>query len=79
MAARFVVAFKNSDVDAVNVLATEGFPCEAVQLVSADAMVGEVEEGLHVPHQYLNTLSALGIPPHQLTLKPGMPEKKIKP
>ena len=73
MASRAVLAVKNADVDAVNALATEAFPGEALQLVSADAMVGEGEEGLQVPQEYLNTLTAPGFPPHRLTLKPGMP------
>ncbi|KAF0312344.1 Reticulocyte-binding protein 2 a [Amphibalanus amphitrite] len=73
MASRAVLAARNSDVDAVNALATEAFPGEAIHLRSADAMVGEGEEVLQVPQEYLNTLTAPGFPPHQLTLKPGMP------
>ena len=73
MAARAVLAVRNADVDALNALATEAFPGEATQLVSADAAVGDPEDGLQIPQEYLNTLCVPGMPPHQLSLKPGMP------
>ena len=73
MASRAVLAAKNVDVDAINALATATFPGEATQLISADAMVGDAEDELQIPIEYLNTLTAPGFPPHLLQLKTGMP------
>ena len=73
MASRAVLAAKNVDVDAINALATATFPGEATRLLSADAMVGDAEEELQIPTEYLNTLTAPGFPPHLLDLKTGMP------
>ena len=72
MASRSILAAKNAQVDAINRLVTDAFPGEATQLLSADAMVGDVDE-LQVPQEYLNSLCVPGFPPHQLSVKPGMP------
>lgn len=72
MASRAVLAPRNTRVDEVNAAVTERFPGEAVQLLSADSLVGNPEQ-LDIPYEYLNTLSASGFPPHCLVVKPGMP------
>jgi ATP-dependent exoDNAse (exonuclease V) alpha subunit len=69
---RAILATKNSDVQIINDLVSEQFPGAGRQYLSADSIT-DAETGGVFPTEFLNTLSPNGIPPHELTIKLGMP------
>lgn len=71
-----ILAATNEQVRAINALAIERFPGEAVSLASADSVTGDDEGGamaVYITQEYLNGIHASGLPPHLLQLKIGMP------
>ena len=69
---RAIVTPLNDHVDAINALLTERFPGEGQEYVSADTPGSDINAALQ-GSDILHHLHPTGMPPHLLTLKPGMP------
>ena len=75
VAGKAILAPKNSHVDELNQVALSLMQGDIHHFESADSVVHsntETEAGLF-PTEYLNSINASGLPPHQLTLKIGSP------
>ena len=73
---RAILAAKNVDVDAINQAAFDVFPGDARIYTSNDRIIDADDPeaaALNYPIEFLNSISASGIPPHSLALKIGMP------
>ena len=69
---RAILAPKNCDVDHINNLALSLMQGEHFIFESADSVKSEEQAG-NFPVEYLNSISASGLPPHKLSLKVGCP------
>ena len=69
---RAILAPKNCDVDHINNLALSLMQGEIFIFESADSVKSEEQAG-NFPVEYLNSISASGLPPHKLSLKVGCP------
>ena len=69
---RAILAPKNCDVDHINNLALSLMQGEVFVFESADSVKSEEQAGTF-PVEYLNSISASGLPPHRLSLKVGCP------
>jgi ATP-dependent DNA helicase PIF1 len=78
---RAILTPKNSDADQINKVAIESFNQleEAVHLYRADSIDGEGQSqqdiftSADITVEYLNSIDIVGLPPHELVLKPGVP------
>lgn len=70
---RAILTPKNDYVDVINSTIMSQFPGEAVEYLSADTTEKHTESEHQYPIEFLNSLSAGGLPPHKLILKPGSP------
>ena len=71
-----ILACKNDEVDEINEAVLAKFPGNAHTLLSADSIQtqdGAVNDYQPYPTEYLNSLTASGLPLAKLTLKPGCP------
>ncbi len=69
---RAILAPRNDTVDGVNRLLLDKVPGEKYIFYSNDS-VHDVDEAVHFPTEFLNSLQPTGIPPHKLILKIGAP------
>ncbi len=77
---RVILTPLNEDVDALNKLINDkyaftkhdGSPAHHHEYYSADFVVHGEQHGIY-PTEFLNTLSFLGVPPHELHLQEGCP------
>ncbi len=72
---RAVLAPRHCAVDQAKRIAIELFPGSPTRLYSVDTVAAEDSDCMsHLcPTEVLNDINPLNFPPHQLTLKPGMP------
>jgi hypothetical protein len=73
---RTILACRNDEVDDINEAVLAKFPGNACTLLSADSVQtqdGAVNDYQPYPTEYLNSLTASGLPLSKLTLKPGCP------
>ena len=73
---RAILAAKNIDVDAINEAAFSIFPGDSRTYTSNDRVMDADDPeaaSLRYPIEFLNSITAPGIPPHSLELKIGMP------
>ena len=71
-----ILACRNDEVDEINEAVLAKFPGNACTLLSADSVQtqdGAVNDDQPYPTEYLNSLTASGLPLSKLTLKPGCP------
>ena len=69
---RAILCCRNQTVDMVNDLMCEKITwVDGVALLSFDS-VGDDDQTMMYPAEYLNTLTPSGLPPHKLVLKVGM-------
>uniref|UniRef100_UPI00358EE1E4 uncharacterized protein n=1 Tax=Myxine glutinosa TaxID=7769 RepID=UPI00358EE1E4 len=72
MADRAILAPNNTLVDTINEVMSDTFPGTPTLCQSADKTVND-DDATRFPTEYLNFLNIAGMPPHQLSLKDGMP------
>ena len=72
LSARAILAAKNEDVNAINVIIQRRIPGEEITYKSIDTVMNE-EEVVNYPTEFLNSLDLPGMPPHILALKIGVP------
>jgi hypothetical protein len=76
---RMILAARNGDVDAINEDVLGRMPGRSKIYVSADSVVSEAgadgpdTHANDIPVEFLRSLTASGLPPGELTLKPGCP------
>ena len=73
---RTILACRNDEVDDINEAVLAKFPGNACTLLSADSVQtqdGAVNDYQPYPVEFLNSLTASGLPLAKLTLKPGCP------
>ena len=71
---RIILAPRNSDIDDLNTAILHRFPGQQQTFYSADAIETEPNNSTdsdHVPVEYLRSITASGLPPSELHLKPG--------
>ncbi|XP_029342163.1 uncharacterized protein LOC115033546 [Acyrthosiphon pisum] len=69
---RDILAAKNNDVDKINFQIQQLLPGDFMSFKSIDTTVDE-NEAVYFPTEFLNSLEILGMPPHKLRLKIGLP------
>ena len=69
---RSILAPRNETVDNVNRLLLEELPGEKITFSSIDT-VDNLDDAVHFPIEFLNSLQPSGMPPHKLHLKIGAP------
>ncbi|XP_003742881.2 uncharacterized protein LOC100906410, partial [Galendromus occidentalis] len=69
---RAILAAKNCDVNAMNLSIQNKIPGEAKTYKSIDTVIDQ-DEVVNYPTEFLNSLDLPGMPPHDLTLKLGVP------
>ncbi|VDN00652.1 unnamed protein product, partial [Onchocerca ochengi] len=69
---RAILAAKNKDVDELNNIIQSNIQSEIVTYKSVDTIV-EADEAVTNPTEFLNSLNLLGMPPHVMQLKIGVP------
>ena len=72
LSARATLAATNNDVNAINFSIQNGIPGKATTYKSIDTVMNQ-DEVVNYPTEFLNSLDLLGMPPHILTLKIGVP------
>ena len=72
MDGRAILAPTNKQVDIINDLITDNFPCIPIVLTSSDEL-SNPNDFQRYNTEYLNTLSPSGLPCHRLFIKKGMP------
>ena len=73
---RIILAARNSDVDNLNTAILQRFPGEQQTFYSADAIETEPNvytDSHNIPVEYLRSITASGLPPGELHVKPGCP------
>ena len=69
---RSILAPRNDTVDNVNRVLLDQLPGEKITFSSIDT-VDDVDDAVHFPTEFLNSLQPSGMPPHKLHLKIGAP------
>jgi ATP-dependent DNA helicase PIF1 len=69
---RAILAAKNTDVNGINSSILNEIPGEAKHYKSVDTVINQ-DEVVNYPTEFLNSLDLPGMPPHNLTLKIGVP------
>jgi hypothetical protein len=69
---RAILAPKNDAVNAINLQVQQHLPGDTSTYSSVDTVV-EVDDAVHYPVEFLNSLEPPGLPPHRLVLKVGAP------
>ena len=69
---RAVLAPKNDSVNAINLQIQQELPGVDVSYKSIDTVV-DIDQAVHYPTEFINSLEPLGMPPHNLVLKVGSP------
>lgn len=72
MAFRAILAPLNNTVNQINVTLIHAFPGEVITYSSIDSAL-TVDEAVHFPTEFLNSIELSGLPPHIFTLKQGCP------
>ena len=72
LAARGILATKNTTVDILNDKIMEELPGETITLRSVDSVADDNNATLYSP-EFLNSLNISGLPPHKMNLKNGAP------
>ena len=67
-----ILAPLNDTVNAINDKIIETFPGEAMTYLSMDSTM-LIDDSVHYPPEFLNSIELSGVPPHRLTLKIGCP------
>ena len=67
-----ILAPRNEQVNAINSCILQKFPGDEKTYHSINTVLNE-EDAVHYPTEFLNTLSASGLPAHTLKLKLGVP------
>jgi ATP-dependent exoDNAse (exonuclease V) alpha subunit len=76
---RMILAARNGDVDAINNEILRRMPGQSKTYVSADSVVSEAgadgpdANANDIPIEFLHAMTVSGLPPGELTLKPGCP------
>ena len=68
MCERAILSGTNADVDNINKLALAYFPGESKTYLSADSIINKEQEKRY-PTEFLNKITATGLPEHKLSLK----------
>lgn len=69
---RAIVSPRNETVNEINNLIMQKVPGEVKCYKSIDT-VTNIEDAVHYPQEFLNSLNPAGLPPHELSLKVGTP------
>ncbi|XP_065356368.1 uncharacterized protein LOC135950766 [Calliphora vicina] len=69
---RAILTPKNERATIINNTILQSFDSPEMEYLSIDSVV-EIEEAVHYPVEFLNSLNPSGFPPHKLTLKIGTP------
>ncbi|XP_045454816.1 uncharacterized protein LOC123664266 [Melitaea cinxia] len=72
LCSRAIVSPKNDTVNEINNLIVQKVPGQTKTYKSIDT-VTNIEDAVHYPQEFLNSLNPSGLPPHELTLKIGIP------
>ncbi|GBP30874.1 hypothetical protein EVAR_91615_1 [Eumeta japonica] len=72
LSTRAILAAKNIDVNIINYNIQNEIPGETTTYTSIDTVVNQ-DQVVNCPTEFLNSLDLLGMPPHVLTLKIGVP------
>lgn len=72
LCSRAIVSPRNDTVNEINNLIIQKVPGQIKKYKSIDT-VTNIEDAVHYPQEFLNSLNPSGLPPHELTLKIGIP------
>ncbi|CAF4893437.1 unnamed protein product [Pieris macdunnoughi] len=72
LVSRAIVSPKNDTVNEINNLIVQKVSGQIKKYKSIDT-VTNIEDTVHYPQEFLNSLNPSGLPPHELTLKIGIP------
>ena len=72
LCSRAIVSPRNETVDEINNIITQKVPGQVKHYKSIDT-VSNIEDAVHYPQEFLNSLNPAGLPHHNLSLKIGTP------